>query len=244
MKVFITSSPYVENADRAILNGDNDFIDRLRSALPENPRALFVCADPENHDATCHWGADTVAAFSEAGMAFESYHVLDGRNADDADFLIENADFIVCSGGHVPTQNAFFREIGLREKLQGFDGTVMGISAGSMNLADLVYIQPEEEGEGVDPGFRHFGVGLGLTDVNILPHYQKVKDYTLDGLRLFEDITYSDSRGNTFFALPDGSYFYQDEECLLLCGESRLIRDGACYPLTQNGEVLDMEDFE
>lgn len=244
MKLFITSSPYVENADRAILSGANDFIDRLRSALPENPRALFICADPWSHDATCHWGADTVAAFSEAGMAFESYHVLDGRNAQDASRLIRSADFIVCSGGHVPTQNAFFREIRLRAKLAGFEGTIMGISAGSMNLADRVYIQPEEAGEGVSEEFAHFGEGLGLTDVNILPHYQKVKDYTLDGLRLFEDITYADSMGNTFFALPDGSYFYQDENCLLLCGESWLIRDGACYPLTQNGEVLDMEDFE
>ena len=77
----------------------------------------------------------------------------------------------------------------------------MGISAGSMNLADMAYIQPEEEGEGVDPDFVRFAPGLGLTDVNVLPHYQKCKDDILDGLRLFEDITYPDSRGNTFFAL-------------------------------------------
>lgn len=244
MTVFITSSPYVENADRAILNDQNDFVERLQGALPENPRALFICSDPDNHDATCHWGADTVAAFSMAGMAFESYHVLDGRNAENAEKLISEADFIVTSGGHVPTQNAFFQEIGLREKLENFDGVIMGISAGSMNLADEVYVQPEEEGEGIDPDFIHFAPGLGLTDVNILPHYQKVKDNILDGLRLFEDITYKDSIGCTFFALPDGSYFYQDEDSLLLCGESYLVRDGDCYPLTQDGEVLDMEDFE
>lgn len=244
MTVFVTSSPYVENADRAILNDANGFVERLRAALPPNPRVLFVCSDPDSRNLTCHWGADTAAAFSLADMAFSSYAVLDGANAEDADFLIENSDFIVFAGGHVPTQNAFFQEIGLRERLEGFDGTVMGISAGSMNLAETVYVQPEEEGEGIDPDFEKFAPGLALTDVNILPHYQKVKDNILDGLRLFEDITYLDSADNTFFALPDGSYFYQDEDCLLLCGESYLIRNGEMSPLTEDGEVLNMEDFD
>lgn len=244
MTVFITSSPYVDGADRAILNESNDFVLRLQEALPPNPRALFVCSDPDSHDLTCHWGADTVAAFSLANMAFSSYAVLDGANVEDAEFLISNSDFIVFAGGHVPTQNSFFNEIGLRELLEGFDGTVMGISAGSMNLADTVYVQPEEPGEGIDPDFEKFAPGLGLTDVNILPHYQKVKDNILDGLRLFEDITYADSMDNTFFALPDGSYFYQDEDCLLLCGESYLIRDGVLEPLTEDGEVLNMEEFD
>ena len=158
--------------------------------------------------------------------------------------MIDQSDFLIFSGGHVPTQNRFFQEIGLREILTDFDGVVMGISAGSMNLADVVYVQPEEPGEGIDPDFQRFAPGLGLTDVNILPHYQKVKDNILDGLRLMEDITYPDSENNTFFALPDGSYFYQDDDCLLLCGQAWLIRDCQLTQLTEEEEVLDMEDFE
>lgn len=82
----------------------------------------------------------------------------------------------------------------------------MGISAGSMNCADMVYAQPELEGEAADPSYERFIVGLGLTERNILPHYQMVKDYTLDGLRLMEEITYPDSAGREFYALEDGSY--------------------------------------
>lgn len=240
MVVFITSSPYVDGADRAILNPENGFIDRLREALPPNPRALFVCSNPEDRDGTCRFGADTVSAFAMAGMPFSEYRVLDGWNAEEAEALVAGSDFIILAGGHVPTQNAFFREIGLRQLLADFPGVVMGISAGSMNLADTVYVQPEEEGEGADPDFERFAPGLGLTDVNILPHYQKVKDNILDGMRLFEDITYGDSFGNTFFALPDGSYFYQDDESLLLLGEAYLIRDGVRMPLTGSGDTLDM----
>ena len=38
MTLFITSSPYVENADRALLSNANGFVDRLRQALPPFPR--------------------------------------------------------------------------------------------------------------------------------------------------------------------------------------------------------------
>lgn len=65
----------------------------------------------------------------------------------------------------------------------------------------------------------------------------------MDGLRLFEDITLPDSHGRCFFAIPDGSYFYQDDSCLLLCGESYLVQDGTLSPLTREGDILDMEKF-
>ena len=240
MVLFVTSNPYVNDADRAILSNGNGFIDHIREVLPPYPRALFIAADPENREDTCRFGADTVAAFCEAGIPFQSYHILDGFNAGDAEFLIANSDLILLSGGHVPTQNDFFHATHLRELLAGFPGVVVGISAGSMNCADVVYVQPEEPGES-SPDFPRWADGLGLTGVNILPHYQKVKDVILDGLRLFEDITYPDSMGNTFFALPDGSYFYQDEHCLLLCGEGYRLKDGILEQLTRDGDVLDME---
>ena len=244
MNVFITSSPYLDGADRAILNPENHFLDNLRQALPPFPRVLFVASDPERYDLTCSFGMDTSVAFAQAGMVFGAYTVLDGTNAEKAPQLVAESDFLVLAGGHVPTQNEFFRAIGLRTLLEGFQGTVMGISAGSMNLADTVYVQPEEPGEGADPDFQRFAPGLGLTDVNLLPHYQKVKDDILDGLRLFEDITYPDSQGNTFFALPDGSYFWQNEEGLLLFGEGYMLRDGELTQLTRSGDCLDMAEVD
>ena len=243
MTLFLTSSPFVDGADRAVLSNDNGFIDRIREALPPFPRCLFVCSSPDRHDLTCRFGADVFSAFAEAGICFSSYSILDGETAEYAEELVSDSDFLVLAGGHVPTQNDFFREIHLREILEDFPGVVMGISAGSMNCADFVYVQPEEEGES-SPDFPRWAQGLGLTDVNILPHYQKVKDNILDGQRLFEDITYADSMGNTFFALPDGSYFYQDDDGLLLCGEGYRLRDGILEQLTQNGDVLDMEELD
>lgn len=239
MTLFITSSPYVENAPRAILSPANAFIDNIRQALPENPRVLFVCADPEDHQGVCRFAAETTAAFAEAGIAFSCYHVLDGRNSRSTQALLNRSDFVILSGGHVPTQNAFFQKIHLPQLLQDFEGTVMGISAGSMNCAEWVYVQPEEPGES-SPDFPRFAPGLGLTEVNILPHYQQVKDNILDGLRLFEDITYPDSQDNCFFALPDNSYIYQDPEHLLLFGEGYCLCDGVMEQISENDQVLDL----
>lgn len=239
MTLFVTSSPFIDGAPRAILSNANEFVDRIRAVLPRNPNVVFVCSDPDDHEGTCEFASITSAAFADVGIHFGSYQVLSGATVHRAYAMISHSDFVVLCGGHVPTQNAFFRKIRLRHILHKYQGVVMGISAGSMNSADVVYVQPEEPGESV-PEFRRFAPGLGLTGVNILPHYQKVKDNLLDGKRLFEDITYADSYGCEFFALPDNSYFYQDTQGLLLCGEGYRIKDGILEQLTVSGEVLDM----
>lgn len=238
MTLFVTSSPFIEGAPRAILSNANGFIDRIRGCLPANPSVVFVCSDPKDHEGTCQFAAITTAAFAEAGIAFGSYQVLDGTTVHKAYGMIAHCDFVVLSGGHVPTQNAFFRKIRLRHLLHNFQGTVMGISAGSMNMAGTVYMQPEEEGESV-PEFKRFAPGLALTPVNILPHYQKAKDYIIDGKRLYEDVTFADSMGHEFFMLPDNSYFYQDNQGLLLCGKAYRLRDGIVEQLTDDEDVLD-----
>ncbi len=243
MQLFITSSPFVQDAEGPVFSNENGFVDNLREALPPFPKCLFVASDRERHDLTCQWGTDMITAMALEGMYSGGFAILDGTNADRAEELVADADFIALAGGHVPTQLDFFHEIQLRELLETWDGTVMGISAGSMNCADTVYVQPEEPGESV-PEFQRFDEGLGLTDVNVLPHYQKVKNAMLDGRRLFEDITYADSFGQEFFALVDGSYFYQDEEKLLLFGEGYRLKDGIMEKLTRSGDVLDMAEME
>lgn len=243
MTVYLTSSPCIDGAERAILNPQNDFLDRLREDLPENPSCLFVASSPDDRSATCQFGAAMFCAFAEAGIHFCSYQILDRFTEEFAADLIMDSDLVILAGGHVPTQNEFFREIGLDMLLAEYEGVIMGISAGSMNCASIVYIQPEEEGES-SPDFQRFAPGLGLTDIQICPHYQKVKDNVLDGLRLFEDITYPDSMDNCFFALPDGSYLCIHDEETLLCGEAYIIRDGELEQITGDGDVLDLSDRE
>ena len=242
MIVYLTSSPCIDGANRAILNNQNSFLTRLRADLPENPRCLYVASSPDDSDATCRYGAEIFCAFAEAGIHFSHYDILDRQNEDLAADLVMDSNFIILAGGHVPTQNAFFNEIGLEVLLQDYEGVVMGISAGSMNAASVVYMQPEDPGES-DPEFVRFAPGLGLTYANICPHYQKVKNMILDGKRLFEDVTYRDSRGKCFYALPDGSYFRIENEETCLFGEAWRIRNGILEKLTREGDIRNLREL-
>lgn len=237
MITFITSSPFREDTDRPVFCNENGFMERIAACLPAYPRCLYICSSPDRHDLNCRFGADIFMAFANAGIPFSQYAVLDYENAEFASELVSDSDLIVLAGGHLPTQNAFFHDIGLRQLLQGYAGVVMGISAGSMNCADIVYIQPEEPGES-SPEFVRFRPGLGLTQVQILPHYQKCKNDILDGLRLFEDITYADSMGNTFFALPDHSYVVDDGEEAVLFGEGYCLHDGILEQISETGDEV------
>ena len=239
MIALLSSSPCIYGAPRAILNPENGFEDNLRRCLPEHPRCLFVASAPDDPAFTDRVAEEMAACFYEAGMGFSELDKLDRRNQEDAQMLIWKSDFIILSGGHVPTQNAFFQEIGLRELLKNYQGVILGISAGTMNAADRIYIQPEEPGESV-PEFRRFGEGLGITGINVLPHYQMVKDKYLDGRRLFEDITFADSWGECFHVFPDGTYLLVENGKTTLFGEAYRISDGKMEQISRMGDVLEL----
>ena len=236
MICFLTSQVNPEGT--GALNPANGFIDELRRCLPDPLRVLDICSSPDGWEIMDFYAGLTRGYFEDAGFPIERYLTLDSRNEDRAAELIQSSNLIILDGGHVPTQNRFFQRIGLRALLQGYAGVIVGISAGSMNAADVVYAQPEEDGEAVDPAYQKFLPGLGLTTVNLLPHYDRVKDDVLDGLRLFEDITYQDSVGRTFCAIPDGSYLFIDGGREELRGEGYRIRDGRIEQISRKGQAI------
>lgn len=240
MIALLTSSPCIYGAPRAIVNPENSFADNLRRYLPQNPRCLFIASAPDDPAFTDRVAEEMAACFYEAGLGFSELYKLDRRNQKDAQMLIWKSDFIILSGGHVPTQNAFFREIGLKELLKNYQGVILGISAGTMNAADRVYVQPEEPGESV-PEFQRFAQGLGITKFNILPHYQMVWDKYLDGRRLFEDITFADSHGECFYVFVDGTYLLLEDGRTTLWGEAYRLWDGHMERISSVGDVLEME---
>ena len=230
MTVFLTGSPTRYGEDH--FTEDNGFLADVRAALSKAagpgvlPRVLLVSAAPDDRAFTDSVLEGMSLCIHRSGIRTQEVVMLDRRNAAEAPYLVANAHWIVLCGGHVPTQNRFIHEIGLRELLQGFDGVVMGCSAGSMNCASRVYSHPELPGEAVDPGYRRSLEGLGLTDINLVPHYYQVKDVWLDGKRLFEDIVFPDSWQHRFYTLPDGGYIKIKDGRSTLHGDAWEISDG------------------
>lgn len=238
MIYFLTSSTCMP--DSPALNPVNGFVEELQKALPASCRALFVCSDPDQPSLTYGFAEDMRDSFAGIGVAFTDVQVLERENQELCGELIAGADVIFLVGGHVPTQNEFFQEINLRERLADFDGVVVGVSAGSMNAAGEVYAQPEEPGEAVDPDYQRWLTGLGLTRLNIIPHYNQDKDWLLDGMRLYEDITYADSMGHRFYVLVDGSFILGKDGREELWGEAYLIENGSIRQISREGEVIPM----
>ena len=245
MTLFLTSSPCDDNVPGGlpipcILDRRNGFVDALSACWTPGVRCLIACADPDAFEHNDEMRDTFASAFAFHGLTYKSFDLLDARNEEDAERLVRQSGFILLAGGHVPTENAFFQRIGLRTLLEDFGGIVMGISAGSMNAADVVYAQPEEAGESVDPDYERFIPGLGLTNLNILPHYQMVRDNILDGRRLYEDITFEDSVGHAFLVLVDGSYVLEEDERCEVYGEAYLIFSGKMMKICEEGDMLSL----
>ncbi|MCF0230203.1 MAG: Type 1 glutamine amidotransferase-like domain-containing protein [Parasporobacterium sp.] len=234
MTLYLTSSPtgtYLKWDEKEFdgFNEANGLVEEMKKSPGTDIRCLVIAATPEAWEQNDFMTQDFAERLECSGFNVERMDVLDGRNAEDITDLksyISEFNFIILGGGHVPTQNEFFRKLGLREAISSFDGAVMGISAGTMNCADIVYAQPEEPGESTDTDYQRFIPGLGLTEINVLPHYNAVKDFMLDGRRLFEDITYKDSYGHTFYAVTDGSYIMEKDGETHFRGEIYKISDG------------------
>ena len=236
MKWFLTSSLLIPNTEK--INPANGFLDALKHCVPNPCKAVFVCSDPVHHEKTERFAKSIQAAFLSAGFDFSKFSILDSKNQEDAADLVSGAELIILAGGHVPTQNRFFAQVGLKNLLQSFGGVLIGISAGSMNCAEVVYAHPDLAGEAIDAAYQKYLPGLALTKKMILPHYQMIKHDMLDGLRVMEDIAYPDSRGKAFYTLVDGSYLYLDNGIEKICGEAYLITDGELSQISSLGNTV------
>ena len=242
MTLILTGSPTRYGEDR--FTKDNGFLATVKAELEAalqgrgaGPRVLLVSAAPDDKSFTDSVLEGMTACIVNSDIRPAQIIMLDRRNAHKAAELVHDADWIILCGGHVPTQNRFLHEIHLKELLAGFDGLVMGCSAGSMNCAGLVYSHPELHGEAADPAYRRGLPGLGLTDVQIIPHYYQVRDAMVDGRRLFEDIAYPDSWNHRFYTFPDGGYIIQKDGHCILHGTACEISNGGMRQICSENQV-------
>ncbi|CDD47038.1 peptidase E [Firmicutes bacterium CAG:534] len=186
---------------------------------------MIISGSPEYFDKNDSVLFCLKGAFSLSELGTSEVLMCDERNKEIIERLPE-IDVLILAGGHVPTQNSFMKTIGLKERLQSWDGLLIAWSAGSMNCAEMVYAGPELPGEAIDPNYQRWICGLGITKTNIFPHFETLKDEMLDGMRLIEDITYSDSMGHEIIALNNGSFIVVDNGTEVLYGGAYSIKNG------------------
>ncbi len=217
----------------------NGILDNIKKYVKKYDKFLIVASVEDNPEMTDMYAESTIASFNMT-LPFAEYNILDGRTMDRAESLVKEADFIFLCGGHVPTQNAFMTKINLRELLTKSQAVVLGCSAGSMNSADIVYSPPELEGESLDPNFVRFFPGLNRTQINIYPHFDKLKDEWLDGKRMTEDIALPDSYNIDIIALNDGAYILQLEDKAIIYGKAFLMKNGEIISICEDNQTREI----
>ncbi|MFA9378740.1 MAG: Type 1 glutamine amidotransferase-like domain-containing protein [Lachnotalea sp.] len=249
MKLFLTSSiggSYIQDGKRipCALDNANHFLDRLKEYWSINSKCLFISSSPDNIEINNSFQNIFIEAFKMSNLSISGMDICDSRNEKAITNYLDNYDVIVLAGGHVPTQNAFFNRIHLKEALNSYKGIIIGISAGTMNCADVVYAQPELEGEATNLAYNKYLDGLHLTKINILPHFQELKGQTLDGLRIVEDISLPDSKIRPFYALVDGSYIFVENNKLTLYGEAYLVQDSSLTKICETNRSIQIQEFK
>lgn len=233
--LFLTSSPCDYNGNLFHKNG---FRDELLRQLQGRVRALYITSFPDDWTGSEEASCGMKAAFTQTGIDIASWTLLDSRNKHQTGTLVKESDLIILGGGHVPTQHSFFIDIFLREELKSFQGTLLTISAGSMNCADVVYSLPEYDDEVDDPEYERFFTGLGLTSVQILPHYYMWKGARLSGKLVYDEIAADDSRNKRFYVFPDGTYLFSKYGYEEIRGECYILENGIFRQVCDEGQKV------
>ena len=246
MVLYLTSSfiPYQdpEIYEKAAPIEAHGFFDDLKKEWPKTANLLYVPCDPEATEDNKHQLQQIIDAFEYVGLAVNKVKILDDKKP--ASSSVKWANIVYLAGGHAPTQLNFMRRVYLKEALLGYNGIVIGLSAGSVNAAFHVYHMPEREGEAVDPNFIRFSDGLDLTNIQMIPHRDWMHEKSIDGLRAIDDILIPDSFGTRFYLVSDGSYFKVKNRVTTFVGEGEIIEDGIISPLKQGPIVPYMSYVE
>lgn len=214
MKLFLTSNPFMPNGE---LCSDNDFLWNIKYSLPYETNALFISSFYKDSITNDRFATKIKDAFNTSAIFFRTMHVLDYRNAGMTKEEIQAHNLIILAEGNVGTQNDFFRAINLKQKLEGYDGTILAIGTGTMNAADEAYALPEDEAEVMNTDFVRFTSGLGLTKTQVIPHYEQIMNKRLGSFSMRDRII-TDGRNKKFLGLPDGSYLMSTDGHELIHG--------------------------
>lgn len=153
-------------------NGFTDtFIVEFRRYLVSSRSFVFVASDFRMREKTRRYCDHFLALLRMKGIAFDEVFIVDyGVSPAESSARIRSADVVWLAGGPTLTQIAHIREYDLGEALRGRDGITIGMSAGSINMARRVVLARD-----VNDGVTETTVyeGIGLTDVNVEPHWNE-----------------------------------------------------------------------
>lgn len=190
----------------------NDFSKVLRKYIKTGMKFAFVASEFENiHEKTDWYCNHFLKMFSDCGITFGSVDVIDSRmSKEKAQDTVRNADVLWLSGGDTPTQFAYLESYGVIPCIREHKGVVIGMSAGSINMAKTAVCTLTCEHDKLE-----IYEALGLVEFSVEPHFDKdnitdellvlSEEYPLYGI--CDDSAIISTEGNTSYI---GDIFFID----------------------------------
>ena len=220
-----------EKITRPISN-ENGIVDQLKESLKKRNKVVFISSDINSTpESVLSYAKIFFDSMKMAGIVFNEYLIIEGTNYDKASEYIEGADLVFLCGGDTYNQYKLFSKMNLKQILSSYSGIIMGQSAGALNMAVDVFNSPEEKEES-EPVFYE---GLGLTTINIEPHF-KYDDTNFDDKEKYQrEAIIKESYNRPIYGQCNGSHiFINEDDVATIYGETYLIMNGKIEKICDN----------
>lgn len=160
---------------------DDDIMQFRQEMMDANDSDSFAgCGSLRPCSTTEEWLAvlNQWKMFQGNGISFDKACVVDGRMAvADAQKTVKEADVVWLSGGNTPVEFAYLEKYGLDTILRQHEGVVIGMSAGSINMAKNAICTLS-----CGHAKQEIYEGLGFVDFSVEPHFvrEKLSDELLE----------------------------------------------------------------
>lgn len=196
-------------------NGFKDETAKMfQDKIIQRKKFAFIASEFEKlHEKTDGYCRFFLNMFEEKGIHFDESYVVDGRmTIEDAQRAVKTADVVWLSGGDTPTEFRYLQQYGLDKILKQHDGVIIGMSAGSINMAGTA-VCTLSCGHSKQLVYK----ALGCVDIHVEPHFvrNRVSDELLELSKEYE-----------LYGLCDESCIICSNEIMEFYGEIYRIADG------------------
>ena len=145
--------------------------------LKDCKNIIFIPGGMGKNSKTDKYVNTDVEWFREIGIDIENVDIFDvNMNEETLGEKINNADIIFLMGGDTIGQFEFISKLNISEKIKEFQGAVIGVSAGAINLGKISICSKD-----IDDGVENTKIydGIGRIDYTFEPHFEINNDELL-----------------------------------------------------------------
>ena len=138
--------------------------------LKDCKNIIFIPGGMGKNSKTDKYVNTDVEWFREIGIDIKNVDIFDvDMNMETLEEKINNADIIFLMGGDTIGQFEFISKLDISEKIKEFQGAVIGVSAGAINLGNISICSKD-----IDDGVENTKIyeGIGRIDYTFEPHFE------------------------------------------------------------------------